>query len=114
MTKKKVSPIKSYKLKSGEIRYELSTYSGVDPLTGNQKHTMQRGFKTSKEAELGSARLKLDVANGTYKQKRAETYEELFDLWVVQYKKTVEENTFVKTTRIFKNHILPAMCYECI
>ncbi|MFJ7890003.1 tyrosine-type recombinase/integrase [Lysinibacillus xylanilyticus] len=109
MTKKKVSPIKSYKLKNGETRYEFPAYLGIDPLTGKQKRTMKRGFKTRKEAELALARLKLDVANGTYKKERAETYQEVYDLWVVQYENTVEESTFVKTTGIFKNHILPAM-----
>ncbi|WP_042476495.1 site-specific integrase [Bacillus ndiopicus] len=110
MTKKKVSPIKNYELKNGETRYEFPVYLGIDPLTGKQKRTMKRGFKTRKEAELALARIKLDIANGTYKQERAETYQELYDLWVVHYEKTVEESTFIKTVGIFKNHILPAMC----
>jgi len=109
MTKKKVSPIKSYKLKNGELRYEFPAYLGVDPLTGKQKRTMKRGFKTRKEAELALAQIKIDVANGTYRKERAETYQELYDLWISQYEKTVEESTFVKTTGIFRNHILPAM-----
>lgn len=106
---KKVSPIRSYKLKNGETRYEFPAYLGIDPLTGKQKRTMKRGFKTRKEAELALARLKLDVANGTYKQERAETYQELYNLWIIQYEKTVEESTFVKTLGYFKNHILPSM-----
>lgn len=109
MVKKKVSPIKSYKLKSGETRYEFPAYLGVDPLTGKQKRTLKRGFKTRKEAELALARIKLDVANGTYQQQRAETYQEVYDLWLKQYEKTVEESTYVKTTGVFKNHILPLM-----
>ncbi|MFJ8087730.1 hypothetical protein ACIQ7N_05940 [Lysinibacillus sp. NPDC095746] len=36
--------------------------------------------------------------------------QELYDLWVVQYENTVEESTFVKTTRIFKNHITSDGC----
>ncbi|MEK4486938.1 site-specific integrase [Psychrobacillus sp. FSL H8-0484] len=110
MTKKKVSPIRSYMLKNNKgKRYEFPVYLGIDPLTGKPKHTTRRGFKTIKEAELELARLKLAVANGTYHQKRVETYLEIYDLWVKQYEKTVEESTFVKTTGIFKNHILPAM-----
>ncbi|WP_313892971.1 site-specific integrase [Psychrobacillus sp.] len=109
MTKKKVSPIKSYKLKNGELRYEFPAYLGVDALTGKQKRTIKRGFKTRKEAELALARIKLDVANGTYHQERAETYQEVYDLWVQQYEKTVEESTYVKTVGVFKNHILPSM-----
>ena len=110
MTKIQVSPIKSYNLKSnGELRYEFQVYLGVNPLTGRQKKTTKRGFKKRKEAELALARIKLAVANGTYHQKRAETYQEVYDLWLKQYEKTVEESTYVKTISIFKNHILPAM-----
>lgn len=113
MAKKKVSPVKSYTLKNNEKRYEFPVYLGIDPLTGKQKRTMKRGFKTIKEAELALARIKLDVANGTYHQERVETYQEIYELWVNQYEKTVEESTFVKTTSLFKNHILPAMgCYK--
>lgn len=109
MAKKKVSPVKSYTLKNGDKRYEFPVYLGIDPLTGKQKRTTKRGFKTIKEAELALARIKLDVAKGTYHQKRAETYQEIYELWIKQYEKTVEESTFVKTLAIFKNHILPAM-----
>ena len=109
MAKKKVSPIKSYKLKNGETRYEFPAYLGIDPLTGVQKRTLKRGFKTRKDAALALAHIKIAVANGTYHQTRAETYQEIYELWVKQYEKTVEESTYVKTMSIFKNHILPAM-----
>lgn len=109
MVKKKVSPIKSYKLKNGETRYEFPVYLGVDPLTGKQKRSSRGKFKTRREAELALDRIKLEVANGTYQQQRAETYQEVYDLWVKQYEKTVEESTYVKTIGLFKNHILPKM-----
>ncbi|WP_231885763.1 Arm DNA-binding domain-containing protein [Sporosarcina psychrophila] len=109
MAKKKVSSIRSYKLKNGTLRYEFPVYLGIDPLTGKQKRTTKRGFETRKKAELALARIKLDIANGTYQQERAETYQELYDLWIVQYEKTVEESSFVKTTGLFRNHILPSM-----
>lgn len=96
-------------MKNGETRYKFPTYLGVDPLTGEQKRSSKGGFKTRREAELALARIKLEVANGTYQQERAETYQEVYDLWVKQYEKTVEESTYVKTTGVFKNHILPAM-----
>lgn len=109
MVKKKVSPIKSYNLKNGALRYEFPVYLGVDQLTGKQLRTMRRGFKTIREADLALARIKLAVANGTYRRERAETYQEMFELWVKQYEQTVEESTYVKTISIFKNHILPMM-----
>ncbi|GGG23866.1 hypothetical protein GCM10007425_17870 [Lysinibacillus alkalisoli] len=84
-------------------------YIGVDSLTGKELGTTRRDFKTKKEAELAFSCLKLEINNGTYKKRQIETYQDLYDLWVNHYENTVEESTFVKTTAIFKNHILPAM-----
>lgn len=109
MAKKKTGTIESYTLKSGEKRYRFQIYIGLDPLTGKELRTTRSKFKTKKEAELALARLKLEIANGQYKKVQAETYREVYELWVKVYEKTVEESTFVKTTGIFRNHILPAM-----
>lgn len=109
MTKKKTSTIESYTLKNGQKRYMFQIYIGVDPLTGKQQRTTRRKFKTIKEAELAYARMKLEISNGTYQKQQPETYQDIYDLWIKQYEKTVEESTFVKTTGIFNNHILPAM-----
>ena len=106
---KKVSPIQSYTKKNGDTLYMFQVYLGIDELTGKQKRTTKRGFKTRKEAELALSRIKIQVSEGTYRQSRAETFQELYDLWIVQYEKTVEESTFVKTFGYFKNHILPSM-----
>lgn len=109
MAKKKTGSIESYTLKSGEKRYRFQIYIGVDPLTGKELRTTRSKFKTKKEAELALARLKLEIANGQYKKVQAETYREVYDLWIKRYEKTVEESTFVKTVGLFRNHILPAM-----
>lgn len=109
MTINNSSPIKGYQNKDGKTLYMFRVFLGTDELTGKAKNTTRRGFKTKKEAELALARIKLQVSEGTYKQKRAETYQEVYDLWITQYEKTVEESTFVKTAGYFKNHILPAM-----
>lgn len=109
MKKKKASPVQSYTNNSGDTLYMFQVYLGTDEFTGKQKRTTKRGFKTQKEAELALARIKIQVAEGKYHQTRAETYQELYDLWIIQYEKTVEESTFVKTLGYFKNHILPSM-----
>lgn len=109
MSRKKGTPIEKYKLSDGSIRYLFKIYLGLDPLTGKELRTTRRGFKTQKEAELALARMKLEIANGTYKKTQAETYKELYDLWVEQYENTVEESTYTKTLGIFRNHILPAL-----
>lgn len=109
MSIRKETAIKAYELKSGEKRYKFQLYVGIDPLSGKEKRTTRRGFKTKKEAQLALARIRLEIEKGTFRKQVAETYQDLYDLWIVQYEKTVEESTFVKTSRIFKNHILPSM-----
>lgn len=101
--------IKLYQLKNVDTRYMFKIYVGVDPLSGRQHSTTRRGFKKKKEAELTYNRLKLEIYNGTYKKLQYETFQDLYNEWVVHYEKTVEESTFVKTLGIFKNHILPKM-----
>ncbi len=109
MTKKNSSSITSYQNKYGKTLYMFRVYLGVDELTGKAKTTTRRGFKSKKEAELAHSKIKVQVSEGTYRPSRAETYQEVYDLWIVQYEKTVEESTFVKTVGYFKNHILPSM-----
>lgn len=109
MSKRKGTPIEKYKLSDGSIRYLFKIYLGLDPLTGKEMRTTRRGFKTQKEAELALARMKIEIANGTYKKTQAETYNDVYNLWVEQYENTVEESTFTKTLGIFRNHILPAL-----
>ena len=107
MAKKRTTPIESYTLTDGQKRFMFKIYLGVDPLTGKEQRTTRRGFKTIKEAELALARIKLEISNGTFRRTQAETYQEVYDLWIVQYEKTVEESTFSKTAGLFRNHILP-------
>ncbi|MGA4517223.1 tyrosine-type recombinase/integrase [Solibacillus silvestris] len=109
MAKKKSTTIESYSLKDGKKLYRFKFYVGLDPLTGKELRSTRSGFKTKKEAELELARIKLAIKNGTFQKIQAETYQDIYDLWVKHYENTVEESTFVKTISIFKNHILPAM-----
>lgn len=105
--KKQTTAIQEYTLKSGEKRFMFQLYIGVDSLTGKEQRTTRRGFKTKKEAELALSRLKIEIDKGTYKKEIVETYQEVYNLWIAQYENTVAESTYVKTVRIFKNHILP-------
>ncbi|UJF27919.1 site-specific integrase [Planococcus sp. 107-1] len=101
--------IKPYKLKNGDIRYMFKIYLGVDPLTGKEVSTTRRTFKTTREAQTIYDRLKNAYREGTYKKQQYITYEEVYEAWKVNYRKKVKPSTFFKTTRLFQNHILPAI-----
>lgn len=91
--------IKKYTTKNGETRYLFQTYLGIDPLTGKERRTTRRGFKTMKEAKQAERNLLLDVEeNGLPSAERSQlsnpTFKELSDLWLENYKTTVKPSTF--------------------
>ncbi|MGF9977103.1 Arm DNA-binding domain-containing protein [Viridibacillus arvi] len=81
-----MTTIKSYSLQNGEKRYQFQLYAGVNPLTGKEQRTTRRGFKKRKEAELTLARLKLEIDKGTFRKTIAETYQDVYDLWLSSIK----------------------------
>lgn len=109
MTKTNSTYIKAYTKKNNEKCYMFKVYAGINPLTGKEIYTTRRGFKTKKEANLALAQIKLEISKGEFRKQHVETYNDIYKLWIVQYEKTVEESTFVKTSGIFRNHILPAL-----
>lgn len=101
--------IKEYTYKDGSKRFMFKYYLGTDPLTGKPLSTTRRGFKTRKQAQDALKQLQFEVHSGTYKKRQSETYRDIYNMWIEHYENTIEESTFVKTTSIFKNHILPVM-----
>ncbi|MCM3358680.1 site-specific integrase [Psychrobacillus sp. MER TA 171] len=101
--------IKPYTKEDGKTYYKIKFYIGVDPLTGKQRDTTRRGYKSKKLAKEALARFELQISEGTFRKQRAETFQDVYDLWIVQYERTVEESTFTKTIGIFRNHILPSI-----
>lgn len=99
--------IKEYTKKDGSKRYKFQIYTGINPFTGKKSTTTKQDFKTKKEAELNIAEITLAVNAGTYFVKPAETYRDMYDDWVIEYKTTVKESTYNKTVGYFRNHILP-------
>ena len=91
--------IKKYTTKNGETRYLFQTYLGIDPLTGKERRTTRRGFKTMKEAKQAERNLLLDVEENGLPSNQSDgfqdpTFEELASLWLENYKITVKPSTF--------------------
>ena len=91
--------IKKYTTKNGETRYLFQTYLGIDPLTGKERRTTRRGFKTIKEAKQAERNLLLDVEENGLPSNQSDgfrdpTFEELASLWLENYKTTVKPSTF--------------------
>ena len=101
--------IKQYSKKDGSKAYMYSLYVGTDPLTGKPKRTTRRGFSTKKEAALSLSRLQLEIEkNGSLVRRNdTATFEDVYLLWLEQYKEGVKENTLRQTKSAFRMYILP-------
>lgn len=102
-----MATIKQYAKKDGSKLWMFQTYLGINQATGKEIRTTRRGFSTKKEAQLELNRLLVDFEKNGLQKKENITYQEIYNDWIIQYKNTVKESTFVKTKRIFNNHILP-------
>lgn len=86
-----------YKLKNGEKRWKFQAYLGINPSTGKPVKTTRRNFKTQREAKLALARLQSDYESDILKKDKPKTYQEVYELWMTEYKKTVRGSTLLKT-----------------
>ncbi|STP39309.1 integrase [Enterococcus durans] len=98
--------IKKYTKKDGSTAYMFKAYLGTDS-EGKQRFTTRRGFRTKKQANLELSRLKVDISKNGFKKSDKMTFQQVYDLWVVNYELTVKESTFVKQTEQYRVHILP-------
>lgn len=102
--------IKKYTTKNGETRYLFQTYLGIDPLTGKERRTTRRGFKTMKEAKQAERNLLLDVEENGLPSNQSDgfqdpTFKEIAFLWLESYKTTVKASTFGLTENKLKQLI---------
>lgn len=100
--------ISKRKLKSGRYSYRVTVNRGI--INGKRKNALATAA-SMEEARLLEARLKLQVANGTYKDKHEAqpvvTFRDLYEQWWPVYVETVEGSTAYKTRQLFANHLLP-------
>lgn len=106
-----MATIKKYEKKDGTTAYMFKKYMGVDPVTGKQKETTRRGFKTIKEAKVALSRLEIEIEeNGVQSNPKKRKYKEVCNEWFDEvYRHRVKESTFWNTKLIFEKHILPKL-----
>jgi len=104
-----MAQIKKYTKKDGSKAYMFNLYLGTDPVTGKQRRTTRRGFRTMAEAKTALSRLELEVMeNGLPTSKRKiMTFKEVYKLWFEQHKATVKESSAYIHNTIIKVQVLP-------
>ncbi|HFI0683339.1 TPA: tyrosine-type recombinase/integrase [Streptococcus suis] len=102
--------IKQYTKKDGSKAYMFVAYLGVDPITGKQKRTTRRGFKTKREASIAEARLQTEIQeNGFAAEPKRMTFLEAYQGWLSQYKLSVRPSSLNVVTALITSGILPEL-----
>ena len=104
-----MASIQKYTKKDGSKAYMFKAYLGTDPLTGKQRRTTRRGFKTIKEAKTELSRLMLEVEKNGIAVEKNSTFKEVFEMWIEIYQKSVQPSTLDRTMVLFNAHILPKL-----
>lgn len=81
-------------------------YLGIDPITGKERQTTRRGFKTSREAQLALSRVMIETEDFGVSHSENPTYEEIFEEWFEQHRQEVKPTTVKAIESKFKR-VLP-------
>ena len=93
--------IKQYTKKDGKNYYTVHIYLGKDEITGKDRYTTRRGFKTKKEAQLCEAKIKTEIATNGLLNTDVTTFKEIYELWYEGYQHTIKESTLLVNQHIF-------------
>ena len=96
--------IKSYKKKNGDTAYMFRAYIGK--VDGYSRYVTRRGFSTKAKARAALLQLQSDLESEEEIKKEI-TVEEISKKWLKEYADTVQDSTYIKTSRNFQNHIYP-------
>lgn len=100
--------IKEYIDKDNKKYYEIKNhYIGKDIFTGREKRISRKGFRTKREAENYCIKLKGEFLEVGFKSNQDYTFQDVYDLWLMQYKRKVKDTTYYNNTIFYKQHILP-------
>ncbi|MDF2606967.1 MAG: integrase [Bacillales bacterium] len=72
-----------------------------------RQSTTRRGFKTKKEAQYAALKLKEELQSEILINNNNLTYNDVYNLWFNQHKKSIKLSTIKIIESKFKNHILP-------
>lgn len=98
-----------YKTPKGKnFLYKYRAYAGINPYTGKKVFIEKRGFKSKAECKLDCTRALAKIEKDGFRKTSAKTFDEVYQLWLKDFKLTVKESSYVKLLQKFNKHIIPA------
>lgn len=108
---RKNKDIEKYKTASGQVRYKFKIYVGKDEETGNSIQARKQGFKSYEDALKSYFEIQDKIKKGTFtgNENKKHKFNEVYLLWLENYKNTVKISTLSNTKLFFRVHILPEL-----
>lgn len=100
--------IYEYETKTGQKKYGINSYLGVDTTTGKQVNFNRKGFKSKAAVKMAYKQALVKFETGELKATSVNyTFEEVYRLWLETYELGVYTNSALNTRSIFNSVILP-------
>lgn len=97
---------REYETRKGKFG-ELRAYLGQSE-EGKEVRITRRGFKTKKAAQKELNQLQVEFDNNGLQHKQSMTFQQLYDLWLEQYRLSVKPSSVATAKRYCELHVLPA------
>lgn len=97
---------REYETKKGKF-WELRAYLGQSD-EGKEVRITRRGFKTKKAAQKELSRLQVEFDENGLQHRQSMTFQDLYDLWLEQYRLSVKPSSVATARRYCELHVLPA------
>lgn len=95
--------IKQYENKrNGKKYYMFSIYLGLDPITGKERRTTKRGFKTKKDAEMCYHKIMATSSKGITTNAEI-TLKDIGGIWLEYYKNDIKNSSFYLMSYYYNN-----------
>lgn len=100
--------ITKYQKKNGEYGYGYYAHLGTNPVTGERVKARKRGFSSEKAARAAyNAEFAKYIDEGPRLESDIKTFQQLYDVWLKQYRLEVKPSSVAVARRYAKNQILP-------
>ncbi|MGX6979130.1 tyrosine-type recombinase/integrase [Vagococcus elongatus] len=120
-----MATFKQYKDKDNKRKWQFSGYIATDPITEKKVVTTRKGFDTKAVATQEFDKLKASILKAS-RNRRSITFQELYDDWLLQHRKSVKPSTVATNRRFIEGHVIPkfgklkldkitvAYCQKCV
>lgn len=103
-----MTSFKQYTLTNGVKKWKFQAYLGLEDMTGKPIKTTRSSFNTKKEAQIALAQLQTEFDSNNQMKTTTNmiTFDELYELWLCQYRLKVKPSSIVTSRSFIERYTL--------